>query len=124
MADATDAKSAASAAAERLARARPRVRRPSGLSVRHDARLEGAGEPCSTAPEADEHLDALTGNKRERSNEVAIGDTSAATASSDRHVADDPCDGTTAPLRPCRGLILSRGCASQVPLGMTAGARF
>ena len=63
---------------------------------------------------AEEAPDAEVGGKRERSNELAVGDRSAATAGTDRQVVGDPQEGEIAPLQPCHGLILSRGCASKV----------
>jgi len=114
MADTVATDSAAPAAAERSPRAR--MRRPSMLSVRHDAPLEGAGNVTPTTGEEEEVPDVEAGCKRGRSNEVAVGDRPAATTGTDGHVADDPSEGAIAPSQPCHGLIASRGCASQVAL--------
>ena len=102
-------KSEASTVATRLVRGL--TRRPRPLSARQDSPLEGAAQGCPAAEDADARCDVQVGDKRGRSNEVAIGDTSAATSSSVRHIADDPCEGMVAPFCPGHGLIPSRGCA-------------
>ena len=47
------------------------------------------------------------GSKRGCSNVVAVGDRLAATAGTDRHVADDPREGLAGPSQPCHGPIPS-----------------
>ena len=89
------------------------TRPPSRLSVRHDVSPEGAGDSSTTVAVADELTDVHAGDKRERSPEVAVGDGSAATASGDRHLADDPHEGAVPPLRPCRALTASSYLHSQ-----------
>ena len=89
------------------------TRPPSRLSVRHDVPPEGAGDISTTAAVVDELTDVHAGDKRERSPEVAVGDGSAATASGDRHLADDPHEGAVPPLRPCRALTASSYLHSQ-----------
>ena len=91
-------------------------RRPSRLSVRHNAALEGAGSVPPRTGEQEEVPDVKSGSKRGNSNEVAVGDRSAAMAVTDRQVADDPCEGAVTPSQPCRGQIPSRGGASQEAL--------
>jgi len=88
MADTAADDSAASAAVERSPRAR--MRRASRLSVRQDAPLEGAGSVTPTTGHEQEFTDVESDCKRGRSNEVAVGDRSAATVGTDRQVADDP----------------------------------
>ena len=77
---------------------------------------KGAGVDSSTLETTDAHLKVNVGDKRERSNQVAIDDNVAATSSTDRHVPDSPSEGAVRPLRTCHGLIPSRECASQVAL--------
>ena len=90
-----------------------RTRPPSLLSVRYDVSPEGAGDSSTTVAVADELTDVHAGDKRERSPEVAVGDGSAATASGDRHLADDPHEGAVPPLQPCRALTASSYLHSQ-----------
>ena len=89
------------------------TRPPSRLSVRYDVSPEGAGDSSTTVAVADELTDVHAGDKRERSPEVAVGDGSAATASGDRHLADDPHEGAVPPLQPCRALTASSYLHSQ-----------
>ena len=103
--------SASSAAARRSGSYRTRP--PSLLSVRYDVSPEGAGDSSTTVAVADELTDVHAGDKRERSPEVAVGDGSAATASGDRHLADDPHEGAVPPLQPCRALTASSYLHSQ-----------
>ena len=67
---------------------RHQARRPSPLSVCQDAHLEPAGSVPPTTGEDEEVPDIESGSKRGRADEVAIGDRSAATASTDRQGAD------------------------------------
>ena len=90
-----------------------RTRPPSLLSVRYDVSPEGAGDSSTTVAVADELTDVHAGDKRARPPEVAVGDGSAATASDDRHLADDPHEGAVPPLRPCRALTASSDLHSQ-----------
>ena len=106
----TSAESSSSSAAGRPLSSRPR--RPSRLSVRYDAPAEGARSIPLPSDVAAEHLDVHAGDKRERTDEVAVGDRPAATASSDRHVADEPHEGAVISLQSCLSLIPS--CARTV----------
>ena len=87
------------------------------MSVRRDVSPEGAGDGSTTAAVVNmvvnELADVHAGDKRERSPEVAVGDGSAATASGDRHLADDPHEGAVPPLQPCRALTASSYLHSQ-----------
>jgi len=60
---------------------------------------KGAGVDSSTLETTDAHLKVNVGDKRERSNQVAIDDNVAATSSTDRHVPDSPSEGASKRLK-------------------------
>ena len=69
-----------------------------------------------TADTPSEHRSVQAGDKRGHAEEVAIGNRSAATPGSARHVPDDHPQGVDSPFRACHAFIISRECASQVAL--------
>ena len=103
MADPTAPDSATSAAAEQSARTR--ARRPSPLSVQNDLHLERSGDGSIITIATEAHPNENVGDKRGRSNEVAIDDKSAATTNGDRNLPDNPCEGAVIPLRRCHSVI-------------------
>ena len=114
MDDSTQSVVGSSMAGGRSLRHRPP--RPSPLSNGRGTSLEGAASDVRPTIQEDRPRDVDAGSKRGRTDEVAIGDQPAATAITDRHLADDPYEGAVAPLQPCESLIPSRGCKSKVAL--------
>ena len=120
MADSAAAESSPSTWPERSKR--HTSRRPSRLSNGHDVRPEDAANGCPTAVASDARVEVAVGSKRERPNEVAVDDRSAATAESDRHVADEPREGQMSPAQPCHSHIASLCTALHLKHSLTAVA--
>ena len=99
------AESAASAAETRTSLSQTRRRSP--LSCPTDTSPRDAAACPPTAEEEDERVDAHVGDKRERSNEVAIQNRSAATSGSGRHVLDNPHEGAKNHAQPRHALCAS-----------------